>query len=786
MVSAAAVATEPSEVRTLFAKVSSELGVAARQLDLALVDHGSSIVTPTLPDRGAIDPPRSDEERHAQLELQTALRRFDEAVAAFVVGERTARELTLRSAYGRLLRLSDAKHKLFRALPATEQRQLVGLTETAWAQLSLEVAVLRVSARAHVSLAMIAARAWSDVLDDRERLGGALATLAKVLLIFLAAMWLSHRVPALLSALRRYEHASVKSIARLRRIDRAIYILRHFGGIALFLISVHAIEVALGSVASVPEVSIVLRVLLWLGYYRFALRIVDLLIFRAIRRRLKLDRETRKKVESSTLLAGRTVLFGGLFLSVSVPIVGHGVLYARGQQAVAIGAVFVALILLRRWRTAIVQAYLKKRPEGRLATLVRGSQDKIYAPFVVVIAFGYVFVHGIVTFGRETVLGFEQSRKALAFVFRKRLEKRAVAIGEWEGEIEALPPALTKAFTMNPVVDQSLRIDRFPGQEKFQAAYDRWIYEEARGSFLVKGPTGIGKTSWINKVLEPVEDMDAIRISVRRTGTGRKTLAEHIGPAIGVEGTMTEVEEALLTGPKKIIVLDDCHNLFLREIGGTDTLDELMRLIERTGDHLFWLCSVESLAWRYVKAARPRRMWFRQVQSLKPWSEQEITQLVMARAAASGVVHLFEDLVDDRGASASELAETSEGYTRLIWDSADGCPVVALSYWLQSLVPVDQDHVRVRLFKRPKVGRLEQLPPEALFMYAAIALHESLSEGEVARVLRFPESLCECFLRQGLEEGYLIRDQHERYMLNVLWYRPVVRFLRQMHVLEEE
>jgi hypothetical protein len=196
---------------------------------------------------------------------------------------------------------------------------------------------------------------------------------------------------------------------------------------------------------------------------------------------------------------------------------------------------------------------------------------------------------------------------------------------------------------------------------------------------------------------------------------------------------------------------------------------------------------MDSLSWKYLRSAQPQRSWFRDVIELSSWSDDEISQLIMARAAASGVVHSFEDLMTEEADEKTDrrLAEIGQSYSRLIWDSSDGCPWVALHYWLRSLAPVSESQVRVRLFRRVDLTRLEKWPKEAMFLYAAIALHSHLSARELSSILRYSTEMCESFLNQGCEEGYLICDENGRYHFNVNWYRPIMRYLSQRHAVED-
>ena len=90
----------------------------------------------------------------------------------------------------------------------------------------------------------------------------------------------------------------------------------------------------------------------------------------------------------------------------------------------------------------------------------------------------------------------------------------------------------------------------------------------------------------------------------------------------------------------------------------------------------------------------------------------------MSRAARSGVSHQFEDLIVSSEMERQEeaLVQASEGYTRLVWDYSDGCPAVALRFWLHSLVPMGRRNVKVRLFKEPENERLLRIPEEGVFI----------------------------------------------------------------------
>ncbi len=763
--------------RAALAAASADLGDAITALRSQLAIPRPNVSMDSLPAKS------TPEERAARAELGAALAAFDTAATEVLARDQRARLAALESTYQRVMLLADTKERLFDRLSPEVRSTLLGLSSVALEEMRVEADVLRLGSAARARLALEHIEHLDQLFADRAFITAAVWIMAKVALVLIVALWLRRRVPDLLRALRRYELRAAGSIIRLRRLEQIARALGTFGNPLTTVVSAHLIIMALGPVAGIPEIDALLGVLLWLAYFRLFGRTLEVVIFWFARRgRRRLERATRLAIERSVLTVARLVFAGGIFLTLVEALVGRGALYGRGRQLVIALGVVVALALLRRWRRAIAKAYLAQFPEGRLADLVKSSQDRFYSFAVVGMAFAVVTVSWIAGLGRDALLSFDESRKALAFVFRKRLERKAEKLPRAEFDRSALPEALVDAFTESPLIDGSLRVDRFDGLEEFVRELERWQEGEAKGSFLLHAPAGYGKTTWLMRAAEEVSGDGVVHVPVDRHTDGWSSLLTALGGE-GEGDPSTRIERRLLAGPRCVVMVDDLHNLFFRAMGGMSVLDGLMRLIERTAHHVFWVCAVDGLAWRYIRASRPRRSRFRVERGLAPWSEAEIRQLLMARAVASGIVHHFGDLTGGDAMDASQLVDAGESYVRLIWDASDGCPRVALHYWLRSLVPMGDAAVRVRLFAAVEASELEQMPEESVFLYAALAQHENLSAAEVGRVLRYPLGLCEAILVQGAERGWVRRITARRYRFTSRWYRPVMRFLKRQHVI---
>jgi hypothetical protein len=681
----------------------------------------------------------------------------------------------------------DSRANILAALQDRENQSFMQWSGNTRSILALELQTVAVMTRAHVHRLSYRITNLGPFVQDV----GGVTVIASVLfycsIVLFFLVWLRRQIPGVVAKLRVYEYQYARTVKRIRQIDRLVALISHFGAISINIAAVHAFAAAFNHNFNYIEIKVAFAIAYWVAYYRLAHKFFEVLIFRVARRRFRVDFQKRKRIAQSIFFLGRAVLGGGLILSVIHAVTNFGMLYYWSQKLFLVVLFIAGLILLNRWRPSIVAVYLDKGPDGKLADLVEKAKDKPYGFFLVCLAFLYVAGHGALVLIRDTVLSFEQSRKALAFFFRRRLERHAEELGQWVDEIEKLPPDLVQAFTLHPLTDESLRVDRFPGLEQFEESYQRWLNYKVKGAVLIVAPLGYGKTTWLHRATK-IEGVEPLWLSLNRVSLEPTSLCSYFRTVYEFEGDdFRALVDAILQGPRCVIALDDVQCLVTRTIGGCERMESLMELIEATGHHVFWLCTMDSLSWKFLKTAQPRRAWFRDVIELSAWSDDEISQLIMARAAASGVVHCFEDLITEENDEKTDqkIAEIGESYARLIWDSSDGCPWVALHYWLRSLAPVSDHKVRVRLFRRADLTRLEKWPKEVMFLYAAIALHNRLSANEVARVLRYSKEMCESFLNQGCEEGYLVCDEDGRYHFNVNWYRPIIRYLRQRHAVED-
>lgn len=777
-----------SAAPALFAESKRLYDDSVGKLDIAVSRFTTGLDLPDV-DRRPVDvrADASNEERAAAAEVRDAIA---ELVAYRDTIEQTigdSRYTAVASWLEEVEALRDARVRILDALPKAERDRAYAYSLEGLTEVRREIRAVRMITKGNVVTRSRGIGTLAADVADFQTIGRYAETFGKVLVILIGALWLRRRIPWAVKWLAKNRMSLARSMVGVRRLAWLERTTRRFAPPALLIATLHLGHWWIDGFGKLIEAELVFTIAVWFSYYwlgRVALQTIILWLAR--RQRLRVSPAIRDKIERSTIVAGRAALMFGLFLAIAKRVLSDAVLYHHGERVIAAAAVVVAFELLRRWRTEVAETYLAAHPNTAFSRTVEASKEKFYGFFVVFAAFLLVAVRAVAVLARETILQFDQIRKALSFLFRKRLERKVEELGSFDGDVDRLPASLHTAFTTHGLTDDELRIPFAPGIDKFTRDLDLWQKGRQKGSMLLRAPRGYGKTTWVNHAAQLARDkgLDVTVLKINRDDDGdalRKQLAE----PLGLTGTNTDrIVRELQDGPKRVIVLDDAHHLVLRELGGYDAIDQLMQIVEHTGREVFWLVACDEHTWRYVMAARPRRIRFRSEQTIGEWSEGDIRMLLMARAAASGVVHQFEDLVVDAAQSDAALVRSSESYVRLIWDYADGCPEVACHFWLRSLVYVSDDRVRVRLFSAPNGTRLERLPEEARFVYAALITHDALSAEHVARILRVDASLAEATLLRGLEEGLLVLvPGTDRYRVSVHWYREVVRFLRKHNVI---
>ncbi len=498
------------------------------------------------------------------------------------------------------------------------------------------------------------------------------------------------------------------------------------------------------------------------------------------------------KILRSVQMIGRYVLVIFLVLSIAEAAVERGYLYHLFERLAWLAALPLFVWLIRNWTGEICDAYLSVHAEGGLAASVRRARDRWYGFLVALAAFLVLVPTTVARWAHHFVLGFERSRKALAYLLRRRLERQAEESPPVVGSVAPnLPQRLLDALTLDPICEEApLLIDRFPGLEGLRERFEAWRVDGGLGATLVVGKAGFGKTTWLHAAARALQATPVTKLSLCTRTTDparvRAELARAAGLPEAAAASTESLSQALGTGPQRVMWIDDLHVWFVRRPGGLEGLLELERVMLATGGRVYWLASIAHHAYGFVSWINQGASVFRQVVRLMPWTEAEIQRLLSKRMAQSGFSVSYEELVVNQleGVDADQqLLSTARDYNRLVWDYADGSPRAAIDVWRASLLPQGASTLTVRLFGAPSSAELEALGDAGRFALGGMAWHGRIDLSELATSLRLPHNAVRVEVDKLCELGVLTRCGDDL-GVSVSWWPVVMRYLKRKHLVE--
>lgn len=480
-----------------------------------------------------------------------------------------------------------------------------------------------------------------------------------------------------------------------------------------------------------------------------------------------------------------------------VSFMGHSVLWHVVDLATKWFLVGVIYFVLMTWKddiAALFERFAKDRLDSAV-TFVNQNKDRPWGVLVIGIASLYVVVRAVMEIVREYILSRDLAKQINNFIFRKKIELQQREQLKKNYEVEqprVLPEAYTDLFTLKvcePTDPYHLPRTKylFPIIE----AYAK-IDEHKRGSIAIYGEPGVGKTSILrdleSQMREAVEGsvVNVVSLTVFTKITSRQGVFRllkrlfRLGEGIRTKGQLIN---GINKRARRIIIVDDCHNMFLRQIGGFAAMELFLEVVNLTDSQHAWVLAFDRFSWMYLSRVRKRDHHFGRVLEIEAWTEEELTELIQMRNNTSGLNMSFSELVVTHESATDdgfnyEVIKSSKGYFRLLHEFSKGNPRVALIYWLRSLkLSEDGESMQVTLFHKPSEAIAQGLPDNYWFALTSIAQHGSLGAPEMARIINADIGFCVAAINYFYEVGAVSLDGRRRARLKPLHMRQMLKYM---------
>ncbi|AWV90922.1 hypothetical protein DFR33_104206 [Bradymonas sediminis] len=475
----------------------------------------------------------------------------------------------------------------------------------------------------------------------------------------------------------------------------------------------------------------------------------------------------------------------------------------------------------------------------RAVEVVNTRKDRFYGVFIIAAASVYVLGSELMRVARKYMLNTEWFRHLSTLMFRAKIElrNREEESADETATSDNLPDDYLEAMNSYAndgqfVVDTTTCGDLIAGAKEFERMteiFDGWLNQGTRGSMVIVGEPGSGKSTilrefehYIDTNKTPTAEISEVTQARTDANLPRKTpviVCSEVTERIASEEavlklvadlfdlkiypgtTQTQLLDRILGLEPRVILVKNCHALFLRQIGGFNGLQAFFNIISASDRIHFYALTFNVFAWSYVNRVRAQSHYFTQVFRLRPWTDREIQELIESRTSESEYRIDFSQLLQSRDPDANPydvaaLEKTARGYFRYLQEFCGGNPRLAITYWLRSLrledtkaegeVPCAGRTLQVGLFRRPSTALFAKQSDADWFVLTAIAQHGHLSAAEIAQAVHLDRGFCELTLRLFAEADVVRIDPFTgQASLTPLYYRQVLKYLAQSNFLYE-
>jgi hypothetical protein len=674
---------------------------------------------------------------------------------------------------------------LLGSLSSSKRAAVTGFTMAGWEQAKAEVRQLALILRYH----RYVIGEWLLVLRHPSRAlgtvlaGGAIEAL-EWLLALSAFVWWRRRSAALLRLLhrraeeddRRLQLPEPSPASRLLAISVQVH--RPLEWLSLLFVLRWFLP---ARTQAILEVHVPLVFMMWIFGAAFVVDVVNALAGAGRAKGPPLPDELQRatlRLRSLRLVARVIVVFG-LILVISSMLVGRGTIFQWVFSTSWLASIPVLLVLVSWWRPTVFQRTECARKPSAIQRWVLANRTSWSTSFAAAAVGGiYLFGSGATRAARNWIGRFVITRRALAYLFRRQLDKREhkSALGPLDdAAFAAMGPERPSASWISN--DSDIAIDRLGAR----------IRQREGGVIAIVGERGSGKSTALARLVGHAAD--AILLQARSSDA--EALCAQFATRLGLATTpsFAETAAALAASPKiHAMLLDDAHHFVRPVMGGLATFDSFLAEASRHASRTTWVFALDHVIWPFLDRARGARPLFDEVIRLGPWREEEIVRLLEARTGQAGMSPSFESLLEPLPTAADEvdkqeaLAQRAADYYRLLWDAATGNPGVVLHMWRCSLGTDDSGKTAVRPLSTLDTADLERLPDSAVFVLRAVLQLAPVGAEQIAKGTLIRAADVDDAIRYAASRGY-IEEHGGGYRVTWTWFRAITLFLQRKHLL---
>ncbi len=393
----------------------------------------------------------------------------------------------------------------------------------------------------------------------------------------------------------------------------------------------------------------------------------------------------------------------------------------------------------------------------------------------------------------QTLKFLNNVRQRFVLTASKPLITRQISdfLMESQQAIDNLPLIYRRLYRIEPLEDLELFEGRIDESRQLHDVFQNWNQGRYAATAILGEKWG-GLTTFLNYAVHRENfPYPIVRFVPQHNIYDEQGLIQLMKAIFQNESfeNLDQVVDYLNNGVKRIVILEDLQNLYLRKVGGFAALQLLFQLVTRTYNKIFWITSTTIYTWQYLSKTVHINEFFSYVIEMGKLSDEQIVNIVWKRNRISGYNIQFEadekHLEDKRFKKLTEKEQQQllkNEYFSSLNEFASSNISLALIFWLLSTKKVDERTITIGSFQKPDLNFMSILSMEKVHTLHALILHDGLSEVQLQEVLNLTESYARLNLLALVEDG-IVMKREKGFIVNPIIYRNTIAMLKDKNLI---
>lgn len=364
-------------------------------------------------------------------------------------------------------------------------------------------------------------------------------------------------------------------------------------------------------------------------------------------------------------------------------------------------------------------------------------------------------------------------------------------LSETANTIESLPSMYQKLFNSEPLIKDRLYIERKEVTKQLNETYENWLHNKFAPTCLI-GEFGSGATTTFNFFEKKISDkIPTYRLILEQQITSANDFTELIKQIFNDQQfeTLEDLKAQLdVLNSKRIVILENIHNLYIRSNNGFANLNKFLKLISETNTSVFWLCSSNLYAWKYLNYAQQISDYFGYIIEIESLKKEQIIKTIEDRHLPSGYNITFLEKDNFKASRKYKKYDEvrkqeflREDFFNRLNKITQGNISLSLLFWQTSVVKKENDTFSLKL-KEFDLSFIESLGMQKLTTLHNLLIHGGLSQENHNKIFGIPVSQSSNQL-MVLKNDAIIVMNNGKYQINPLLYRQIVNHLKGINLI---